>query len=119
MSCYPEPESHIIDKVKVVLDLSNDATKKELDHVTGVDTTDLAAKEDFITLKAEVDKLEIKKLVKVPISLNNLKAKADDLDVAKLKPVPIDLKNLSDVVANEAVNNTKFNTLNTNVNSLA
>ena len=27
MSYYPEPDSHIIDKVKVVLDLSNYATK--------------------------------------------------------------------------------------------
>ena len=28
MSYYPEPDSHICDKVKVVLDLSNYATKK-------------------------------------------------------------------------------------------
>ena len=28
MSCYSEPDSHIRDKVKVVLDLSNDTTKK-------------------------------------------------------------------------------------------
>ena len=28
MSYYPEPESHVRDKVKVVLDLSNYATKK-------------------------------------------------------------------------------------------
>ena len=44
MSYYPEPESHIRDKVKVVLDLLNYANKKELDHATGVDTSDLAAK---------------------------------------------------------------------------
>ena len=44
MSYYPEPDSHIGDKVKVVLDLSNDATKKELCHAAGVDTSDLAAK---------------------------------------------------------------------------
>ena len=29
MSLYEEPDSHIRDKVKVVLDLSNWATKKE------------------------------------------------------------------------------------------
>ena len=29
MSYYPEPDSHIRDEVKVVLDLSNYATKKE------------------------------------------------------------------------------------------
>ena len=28
MSYYPDPDSHIRDKVKVVLDLSNYATKK-------------------------------------------------------------------------------------------
>ena len=31
MTYYPEPDSHIGDKVKVVLDLSNYATEKELD----------------------------------------------------------------------------------------
>ena len=74
MSYYPEPESHIKDKVKVVLDLSNYATKKELDHATGVDTSDLAATKDFIALKAEVDQLDIAILVNVLTSLNNLKA---------------------------------------------
>ena len=44
MSYYPEPGSHIRDKVKVVLNLSNYATKKELSDATGVDASDLAAK---------------------------------------------------------------------------
>ena len=44
MSCYSEPDSHIKDRAKVVLDSSNYATKEELDHATGVDTSDLAAK---------------------------------------------------------------------------
>ena len=44
MSYYPEPFSRIRDKVKAVLVMSNYATKKELDHATGVDTSDLAAK---------------------------------------------------------------------------
>ena len=69
-------------------------------------------------MKAEVDKLNINKLVNVPTSLNNLKTKVDDLDVGKLKTVPVDLKKLSDVVANEVVKNAKFNTLKTKVNSL-
>ena len=65
--------------------MSNYATKKELDHATRVDTLDLAAKKDFIAFKAEVDKLEINKLINVPTSLNNLKTKVDDLDIVKLK----------------------------------
>ena len=59
LSCYPEPESHIRDKVKVVLDLSSYAIKKELEHAIGVDISDLAAKKDLVALKAEVDKLDI------------------------------------------------------------
>ena len=59
MSYYAEPDSHVRDKVKAVLDLSSYATKKELEHVTGVDMSDLAPKKDVIALKAEVDKLDI------------------------------------------------------------
>ena len=54
MSYYKEPDIHISDKVKVVVDLSNHATKK--------DSTDL---------KATVNKLDIDKLVTIPNSLNN------------------------------------------------
>ena len=65
--------------------MSNYASKKELDHVTRVDTSDLSAKKNFIALKTEVDKLDINKLVNVSTSLNNLKTKVDDLVVGKLK----------------------------------
>ena len=81
MSYYPKPDSHIRDKVKVVLDLSNYASKKELDHATGVGTSHLAAKKHFIALKVEVDKLGINKLIHVPTSLSKLKTKVGDLDV--------------------------------------
>ena len=47
MNYYPEPDSHIRDKVKVVLELSYYVTKKELYHVTRVDTSDLAANKTF------------------------------------------------------------------------
>ena len=59
MSYYPESDSHIRDEVKKLLDLSSYATKKESKDATGVDTSTLAAKRDFITLKTEVDKLDI------------------------------------------------------------
>ena len=73
--------------------MSNFATKKELDHATGVNKSDLAAAQDLIDLKDEVEKIDINKLVNVLTSFNNLKAKVDDLDVGKLKTVPVDLKN--------------------------
>ena len=69
-------------------------------------------------MKSEVDKLDIKNLVNIPSSLNNLKIKGDDLDVGKLKTVPIDLKKLTDVVDNEIVRNMKFNTLKIKVHNL-
>ena len=54
--------------------MSNYATrKKELEHATGADTSNLAAKNDFIALKFEVVKLDIAKLVNVPASYYNLK----------------------------------------------
>ena len=118
MSYYPEPGSHIRNKVKVVLDLSNYATKKELDHATGIDTSDLAAEKGFIALKTKVNKLDITKLVNVPTSLNNLKTEVNDLDVCKLNTIYVDLKKSSDVVDNEVVNNTKFNKLEKKVNNL-
>ena len=73
----------------------------------------MASKKYFVTLKANVAKLDINKSVNVPTSLNNLKTKVDDLDVSKLKTVLIGFKRLSDIVDNEIVKNTKFNTLKT------
>ena len=39
LSYYPEPDSHIRDKVELVLELSNYTTKEELKHATDVDTS--------------------------------------------------------------------------------
>ena len=50
MSYYPEPNSHIRDKVKVVSDLSNYAAKEKLEHAVCIDTSNLAAKKYFIAL---------------------------------------------------------------------
>ena len=52
MSCYPEPGSHIRGKVKVVLDLSNSETKKELEHATGVVINLIELLKNFIWFKS-------------------------------------------------------------------
>ena len=70
MSYYPEPDSHITDKLKVLRDLSNRATEKEVEHTTDVDASGVVAKKDFTDLKAEVDILDIAKLANVPTGLN-------------------------------------------------
>ena len=115
MNYYPELDSHIREKFKVVLDLSNYASKKELGHATGVDTSDVADKKDVIALKTEVDKLNINKLVNVPTSLNNLKTKVEELDIGKLRKCSHRLKKISDATDNEFAN---FITLETKVNNL-
>ena len=43
---------YIRDKVKVVLDLSDYATKKELEHARDIDTSDLATKKRFNFLES-------------------------------------------------------------------
>ena len=72
----------------------------------------------FVTLKAELDKLDINKLINVSTSLNKLSTKEDDLGVDKFKTVPADLKKLTDVVDNQVVKNIKFNTLRKKVNKI-
>ena len=54
MSYYLEPDSHFTDKVKVVLELSNYATKIELDHATGADRSNLAAKKLLLLWKRKL-----------------------------------------------------------------
>ena len=88
--------------------MPNYTINKEFECAAGVDKSDLPAKKIFFALKAEVDKLEITKLV--PTSLNDLKTNLDDLVIGKLKTVPTDLKKSNDVVSKEVVKNTKFNT---------
>ena len=92
--------------------MSHYATKKELEHATDIDTSDLTVKK-IIALKAEVGKqLDLNKLSNVPTSLNNLRTEVDDLDVAILKVLPVDLKTLSDVVDNKLLKTkTKGNNL--------
>ena len=45
----------------------------------------------------------------IPTNLNNLKSKVHKLDVDKLVPVPVDLSKLSDVVKNDVVKKDVYN----------
>ena len=82
MIYYPELESQINKNVKIKLDLSNYDSKIELEGSTGIDTSNLASKGDFIDLKVEVGKLDINKLVNVLNGMNNVKTKVENgLDI--------------------------------------
>ena len=52
--------------------LFNYATKTDLKNTTGIDTSKRAVKSDLVNLKAEADKLEIDKLLAIPVDLSNL-----------------------------------------------
>ena len=75
--------------INVNVDLFNYATKADLKNATGIDTSKLAAKSDLASLKAEVDKLDIDKLI----------------------PVPVDLRKLSDLVKNDVNKKTVYDKL--------
>ena len=94
---FLEPKS-LGGRLKVELDLCNYATKTDLKHGTGVDTSSFAKKTDLANLKSNVDKLDIDKLKNVPTNLSNLKSKVEKVDVDKLVTAPVDLSKLSDVV---------------------
>ena len=63
--------------------MSNYATKFDLKAATGIDTSKLAAKSDLVSLKAEVDLLDIDKLKNVPTNLSSLQRTVDKLDMIK------------------------------------
>ena len=54
------------------VDLSNYATKAEIENISLVDTSSFALKTNLTNLKTEVDKLDIGQLVSVPLDLSQL-----------------------------------------------
>ena len=72
--------------VKVELSLSNYATKEDLKNITHVDTSSFSLKTNLLSLKTEVD----------------------NLDIPKLTTLPTDVAKLSNKVANDLVEKTEF-----------
>ena len=59
MSQYFPTPSLDYKNIKVEIDLSNYATKKEINDITHVDTSNFALKTNLADLKTEVDKLDV------------------------------------------------------------
>ena len=87
---FPKPfNSYFDDSIKVKIDISNYATKADIKNLSQVDTLSLALKANLASLKTEVDKLAIDKLV----------------------PIHVDLSKLSNVVKNDVFKKTLYNKL--------
>ena len=82
-------------KIKVELDLANYATKDDVKNITHGVVSSYATKTNLAALKTEVDKI----------------------DTDKLKVVPADLAKLSNVVKNDIVKKTDYNTKVTSIES--
>ena len=94
---FPKPfNSHFGDSIKVKIDLSNYATKTNIKNISHVDTSSFALKTNLADLKTQVDKLDIDKLV----------------------PIPVDLSKLSDAIRNDVVKKTVYDKLVAKVNNI-
>ena len=70
---FPKPfNSHLGDSIKVKIDLSNYATKTDIKNISHVDTSSFLLKANLANLKTEVDKLDIDKLLPIPVDLSKL-----------------------------------------------
>ena len=70
---FSKPFGSFGGNIYVKVDLSNDATKTDLKNATHVYTSSFAIKTNLASLKTEVDKLDIDKIVSVPVELSKLK----------------------------------------------
>ena len=85
--------NHLVEMLK--LKLSNHATKEDISNISHINTSSFALK----------------------TSLSSLKTKGDKVDIDKLVPVPVDLSTLSNLVKNVFENNV-YDKLVVKVNSI-
>ena len=69
---FPKPYEPFGGDINVKVDLSNYATKTDIKNISHIDTSSFALKSNLASSKTEVDKLDIDKLVSVPVDLRKL-----------------------------------------------
>ena len=67
---FPKPYEPFAGDINVKVDLSIYATKTDIKNISHIDTSSFALKSNLASLKTEVDKLDINKLVPVPVDLS-------------------------------------------------
>ena len=72
-----QDQNNFKETVKVELNSSNFATKVDFKNAGAIYTSKFAKKFDLVSLKCNVDKLDIDKLKNEPTNLSNLKNKVD------------------------------------------
>ena len=93
---FPKTYELFSGNINVKVDLFNYATKDDIKNITHVDTSSFALKKTSANLKTEVDKLDIDKLV----------------------PVPVNLSKLSNVVKSDVIKKAEYNRLINKVNNI-
>ena len=94
MSQYYPPYRSSSNNIKVKLDLTNYATKDDVENITHVDVSSYATKTNLASLKTEVHQIDTDKLKTVPLA---------------------DLAKLSNVVKNDVVKKTAYSTKVTSI----
>ena len=69
---FPKPYEPFDGDINVKVDLSNYATKTDIKNISHIDTSSFALKPNLASLKTKVDKLDINKLLPVPVNLSKL-----------------------------------------------
>ena len=92
---FAKPFRSLGGNIYVKADLSNYATITDIKNISHVDTSSFGLKTNLASLETEVKKL----------------------DIGKLVPVPIDLSKLSNLVKNEVLNRTVYDKLVAKVNN--
>ena len=93
---FPKEYKPFVGDINLKVDSSNYSTKADIKNITHIDTSRFALKTNVAILKSEIDKLDIDKLVSVPV----------------------DLSKLSDVVKNVVIKKDEYNKLPNKVNNI-
>ena len=106
---FSKPYESFGGDINVKVDLSNYATKTDIKNIPDVDTSSSALKTNSATLKTEVDKLDIYKLVPVLVDLSKL-SDAVKNDVVKKDVYDKLVAKVNNIDTNGSVSKTKYDT---------